>query len=235
MTGEITPRLHRVPDLRAPGARISGRGPARRITPATPGGAAALGGSGGTAGATAGAGEGAQGIHQRGKVRGHVGTFTVVADQAEEGQDRRPAGEALLEDPPGDHGGGAQRRAATPRATLRLKAAIGVGQGGQHARRQRQARHPEGHRRAPGESYEEITYEGYGPGGVAVLIRVLTDNKNRTGPELRHTFEKNSGRMGTVGLRGVDVRPARRDRRWTPSGSRRTISSRRRSTPARWT
>ena len=51
----------------------------------------------------------------------------------------------------------------------------------------------------PGESYEEITYEGYGPGGVAVLIQVLTDNKNRTGPELRHTFEKNSGRMGTMG------------------------------------
>ena len=34
----------------------------------------------------------------------------------------------------------------------------------------------------PGEQYEEITYEGYGPGGVAVLIQVLTDNKNRTGP-----------------------------------------------------
>ena len=43
----------------------------------------------------------------------------------------------------------------------------------------------------PGESYEEITYEGYGPGGVAVLVRSLTDNKNRTGPEIRHIFEKN--------------------------------------------
>ena len=49
----------------------------------------------------------------------------------------------------------------------------------------------------PGEQYEEITYEGYGPGGVAVLVRVLTDNKNRTGPEIRHIFEKQSGRMGT--------------------------------------
>jgi len=51
----------------------------------------------------------------------------------------------------------------------------------------------------PGEQYEDITYEGYGPGGVAVLVRVLTDNKNRTGPEIRHIFEKQSGRMGTAG------------------------------------
>ena len=51
----------------------------------------------------------------------------------------------------------------------------------------------------PGEQYEEITYEGYGSGGVAVLVQVLTDNKNRTGPELRHIFEKNSGHMGTSG------------------------------------
>ena len=51
----------------------------------------------------------------------------------------------------------------------------------------------------PGESYEEITYEGYGPGGVAVMVRVLTDNRNRTAPELRHTFEKHGGHMGASG------------------------------------
>jgi YebC/PmpR family DNA-binding regulatory protein len=51
----------------------------------------------------------------------------------------------------------------------------------------------------PGDSYEEITYEGYGPGGVAILLQVLTDNKNRTGPELRRAFEKNGGRLGTAG------------------------------------
>src|SRR5437899_5483830 len=51
----------------------------------------------------------------------------------------------------------------------------------------------------PGEQYEEITYEGYGPAGVAVLLLVLTDNKNRTGPEIRHLFEKNGGHMGTSG------------------------------------
>src|SRR5580765_8339458 len=51
----------------------------------------------------------------------------------------------------------------------------------------------------PGEQYEEIAYEGYGAGGVAVLVRTLTDNKNRTAPEIRHTFEKGGGNMGASG------------------------------------
>jgi YebC/PmpR family DNA-binding regulatory protein len=54
----------------------------------------------------------------------------------------------------------------------------------------------------PGETYEEITYEGYGPGGVAVMVKVLTDNKNRTAPEIRHTFSKFSGNLGEVGSVG---------------------------------
>ena len=54
----------------------------------------------------------------------------------------------------------------------------------------------------PGETYEEIMYEGYGPGGVAVMIKVLTDNKNRTAPEIRHTFEKFGGNLGEVGSVG---------------------------------
>ena len=51
----------------------------------------------------------------------------------------------------------------------------------------------------PGESYEEITYEGYAPGGVAVMVQVLTDNRNRTAPEIRHVFEKGGGNMGASG------------------------------------
>ncbi len=51
----------------------------------------------------------------------------------------------------------------------------------------------------PGTSYEEFTYEGYGPGGVAVLIEVLTDNKNRTVPEIRHVMSKHGGTLGEVG------------------------------------
>ena len=48
----------------------------------------------------------------------------------------------------------------------------------------------------PGVSYEEITYEGYGPGGVAVYLQTLTDNRNRTLPEIRHLFTKYGGNLG---------------------------------------
>lgn len=51
----------------------------------------------------------------------------------------------------------------------------------------------------PGVSYEEYTYEGYGPGGVAVLIEVLTDNKNRTVSELRYLMSKHGGSLGEAG------------------------------------
>ncbi|MBB5057841.1 YebC/PmpR family DNA-binding regulatory protein [Granulicella aggregans] len=47
-----------------------------------------------------------------------------------------------------------------------------------------------------GVNYEEITYEGYGPGGVAVIVDVLTDNKNRAVSEIRHAFSKNGGNLG---------------------------------------
>ena len=50
-----------------------------------------------------------------------------------------------------------------------------------------------------GVSYEEITFEGYGPGGVAVLVEVTTDNRNRTVSEIRHAFGKNGGNMGEAG------------------------------------
>ncbi|MFN3395386.1 MAG: YebC/PmpR family DNA-binding transcriptional regulator [Thermodesulfovibrionales bacterium] len=51
----------------------------------------------------------------------------------------------------------------------------------------------------PGVSYEEYSYEGYGPGGVAVLIEVLTDNKNRTVSELRYLMSKHGGSLGEAG------------------------------------
>ncbi len=51
----------------------------------------------------------------------------------------------------------------------------------------------------PGEVYEEMTYEGYGAGGVAVLVDVLTDNKNRTVAEVRHLFSKHGGNLGENG------------------------------------
>ncbi|OPY80383.1 MAG: Transcriptional regulatory protein PmpR [Syntrophorhabdus sp. PtaU1.Bin058] len=50
-----------------------------------------------------------------------------------------------------------------------------------------------------GESYEEYTYEGYGPGGVAILIEVLTDNKKRTAAEVRHILSRLNGNLGEAG------------------------------------
>lgn len=54
----------------------------------------------------------------------------------------------------------------------------------------------------PGVSYEEVYYEGYGPGGVAVMLQVLTDNRNRTTAELRHLFTKHGGNLGETGCVG---------------------------------
>src|ERR1017187_545122 len=51
----------------------------------------------------------------------------------------------------------------------------------------------------PGATYEEATFEGYGPGGVAVLVEIATDNRNRTVSELRHAFSKNGGNLGESG------------------------------------
>ncbi|WP_053219050.1 YebC/PmpR family DNA-binding transcriptional regulator [Virgibacillus senegalensis] len=50
-----------------------------------------------------------------------------------------------------------------------------------------------------GVNYEEMTYEGYGPGGVAVMVKALTDNKNRTASEIRYAFNKNGGNLGENG------------------------------------
>ena len=49
------------------------------------------------------------------------------------------------------------------------------------------------------ENYEEITYEGYGPNGVAVIVEASTDNKNRTAADVRHVFDKAGGNLGTTG------------------------------------
>ncbi len=54
----------------------------------------------------------------------------------------------------------------------------------------------------PGVSYEEITYEGYGAGGVAVIVEAMTDNKNRTVAEIRSLLGKNGGQMGETGCVG---------------------------------
>src|SRR5438105_12493817 len=50
-----------------------------------------------------------------------------------------------------------------------------------------------------GQTFEEILYEGYGPGGVAILVDILTDNRNRTASEIRKIFERSGGKMGSAG------------------------------------
>jgi YebC/PmpR family DNA-binding regulatory protein len=61
-------------------------------------------------------------------------------------------------------------------------------------------------RRGTGEEegvhYDEITYEGYGPGGVALMVQAMTDNRNRTVAEIRHLFSKNGGNLGESGSVG---------------------------------
>ena len=86
-----------------------------------------------------------------------------------------------------------------PKGNLRLKAATEVARAANMPADNIRRAIQKGTGELPGEQYEEITYEGYGPGGVAVLLRVLTDNKNRTGPEIRHLFEKHGGHLGTAG------------------------------------
>ena len=68
---------------------------------------------------------------------------------------------------------------------------------------------------ADAEAYEQVTYEGYGPNGVAVLVEALTDNRNRTAADVRHVFGKNDGNLGTSGAvawlferKGVLIVPA---------------------------
>lgn len=50
-----------------------------------------------------------------------------------------------------------------------------------------------------GDSYDSITYEGYGPGGVAIIVETMTDNRNRTAGNVRHHFDKYGGKLGTTG------------------------------------
>jgi YebC/PmpR family DNA-binding regulatory protein len=93
----------------------------------------------------------------------------------------------------------ARRGGADPEGNARLKAAI---------MRAKEANIPndnimravqKGAGDTGGANYEEITYEGYGPGGVAVMLDIMTDNRNRTAGEIRFIFSKNSGNLGETG------------------------------------
>jgi len=86
-----------------------------------------------------------------------------------------------------------------PKVNMRLKAAMESARGANMPQDNIKRAIQKGTGELPGESYEEITYEGYAPGGVAVMVRIVTDNRNRTAPEIRHIFEKHGGHMGASG------------------------------------
>jgi YebC/PmpR family DNA-binding regulatory protein len=89
-----------------------------------------------------------------------------------------------------------------PKGNMRLKAAIEEAKAVNMPADTLKRAIQKGTGELPGETYEEVTYEGYGPGGVAVMVKVLTDNKNRTAPEIRHAFTKFGGNLGEVGSVG---------------------------------
>jgi YebC/PmpR family DNA-binding regulatory protein len=87
----------------------------------------------------------------------------------------------------------------SPDANPRLRSAIDRGKEGGLPNENIQRAIQRGIGGVEGVSYESITYEGYAPGGVAVLVEVLTDNRNRTAGEIRNTFSKHGGALGESG------------------------------------
>ena len=83
-----------------------------------------------------------------------------------------------------------------PDANARLRAAIAAAKAENMPKENIERGIKKGTGELEGTSYEEVTYEGYGPGGAAVLIDVLTDNKNRAVAEVRHLFERHGGSLG---------------------------------------
>ncbi len=81
----------------------------------------------------------------------------------------------------------------------RLRAAIDKGLGANMKRDTIEKAIARGAGAGEGENYDELTYEGYAPGGVAILVECMTDNKNRTVAEVRHAFSKRGGNLGTDG------------------------------------
>jgi YebC/PmpR family DNA-binding regulatory protein len=88
---------------------------------------------------------------------------------------------------------------ADPTGNMRLKLALGKARENNVPKDNIQRAIQKGQGNLEGSNYEELTYEGYGPGGVALIVEVMTDNRNRTAADLRHLFSKNGGNMGESG------------------------------------
>ena len=88
---------------------------------------------------------------------------------------------------------------ADPAGNMRLKLALQKARENNIPKDNIQRAIQKGQGAADGANYEEITYEGYGPGGVAVMVDVMTDNRNRTAADVRHLFTKYGGNLGESG------------------------------------
>ncbi|MFH2036693.1 MAG: YebC/PmpR family DNA-binding transcriptional regulator [Candidatus Zixiibacteriota bacterium] len=93
----------------------------------------------------------------------------------------------------------AARNGGDPDSNPRLRTAIAIAKGANMPADNIKKAIQKGTGELPGVTYEEITYEGYGPAGVAVFLECLTDNKNRTVAEVRHLFSKYNGNLGENG------------------------------------
>lgn len=93
----------------------------------------------------------------------------------------------------------AAREGADPEYNFRLRLAIDKAKANSMPKENIERAIRRGSGQESGESFEEITYEGYGPGGVAVLVEVLTDNRNRTVSDIRRTFTRSNGALGESG------------------------------------
>jgi len=89
-----------------------------------------------------------------------------------------------------------------PETNPRLRAAVQAAKGANMPAANIEKAIKRGTGELPGVTYEQVSYEGYGPGGVALLIETLTDNKNRTVAEIRHILSRHGGSVGEVGCVG---------------------------------
>ena len=88
---------------------------------------------------------------------------------------------------------------ADPTGNMRLKLALQKAKDNNFPKENIQRAIQKGLGTLEGSNYEELIYEGYGPAGVAVLVEIMTDNRNRTAADIRHIFTKNSGNLGESG------------------------------------
>ncbi len=93
----------------------------------------------------------------------------------------------------------AREAGGDPDSNPRLRLAIDKGTGANMPKDTIERAIKRGAGAADGENYDEIRYEGYGPGGTAIMVDCMTDNKNRTASEVRHAFSKYGGNLGTDG------------------------------------